>query len=77
MVRRPRRGHIKVADVLEKLRIGRAGAVQVCREAKINSDEYRAATAATQSINDLAEQLTGDADYFHPKTTPIFKLPRE
>lgn len=67
MTKRSQRGHIKKEQVLKKLQAGRQGAIQVHAEAKINSDEYRAATAVTGAIDDLAEQLTGDETFFHLK----------
>lgn len=67
MVRRPKRGHINKDEVLEKLEAGRSGAIQVCTEAKIYSDEYEAADKVTEAIDGLAEKLTGDDSYFHIK----------
>ena len=67
MTKRSQRGHIKKEQVLKKLQAGRQGAIQVHAEAKINSDEYRAATAVTGAIDELAEQLTGDETFFHLK----------
>lgn len=60
MSNRTKRGHIQKDQVLEKLGVGRSGAVQVCTEAKINSDEYRAAGAVMTAIDDLAGELTGN-----------------
>ncbi|MEM7291239.1 MAG: hypothetical protein AAF412_12870 [Pseudomonadota bacterium] len=65
MPRRHKRGFIKKKEVLEKLRRGRDGAIQVCVEAKINSDEYRAAGRVVESIDELGETLTGDETLFH------------
>lgn len=64
MGRRSGRGIINKKAALEALREGRSGAIRVHREAKINSPEYQAATAVTQAIDDLAEQLTGDREHF-------------
>lgn len=65
MSRRHKRGFIKKKEVLQKLRRGRDGAIQVCIEAKINSDEYRAAGRVVESIDELGETLTGDETLFH------------
>lgn len=67
MTKRTQRGHVNKEQVLKKLYIGRQGAIQVRTEAKTSSDEYRAATAVTQAIDELAQQLTGDDEYFHLK----------
>lgn len=67
MTKRTQRGHINKEQVLKKLQAGRQGAIQVHTEANINSDAYRAATAVTGAIDDLAEQLTGDVTFFHLK----------
>ncbi|UWR62775.1 hypothetical protein [Phaeobacter inhibens] len=67
MSQRTRRGFVKKAEVLEKLSVGRRGSIQVCTEAKIGSDEYRAAQSVTSAIDNLAEVLTGDSTYFHLK----------
>ena len=73
MNQRTKRGTIKTAQVLEKLERGRAGAIQVHREAKINSDAYRAARQILEAIDDLAHVLTGDKTHFHLKaSTPDF-----
>ena len=64
MVRRSKRGSIKTDEVLGKLKEGRSGAIQVCREAKVFGPEYRAALAVTDSIDGLAEALTGDRKIF-------------
>lgn len=65
MVRRSSRGFIKKDQVLSKLRTGRDGAIQVHIEGKIGSAEYVAATKITDAIDDLAEILTGERDYFY------------
>lgn len=62
-----RRGYVKKHEVLDKLVIGRRGAVQVRTEAKINSPAYQSAGAVIEAIDQLAEQLTGDPTYFHLK----------
>ncbi len=67
MTKRTSRGHVKKDQVLKKLYAGRQGAIQVHAEAKINSDEYRAASAVTGAIDNLAERLTGDDTFFHLK----------
>jgi hypothetical protein len=75
MSRRSERGHIKAEHALEKLGTGRSGAVQVMREAKIGSKEYKLASYATDAIDELAEVLTGDKRHFHSK--PASTTPRE
>ncbi|ERP95725.1 hypothetical protein Q669_29595 [Labrenzia sp. C1B10] len=70
-----RRGFINAEEVLKKLEVGRAGAIQVCTQAKIGSAEYRSANHITEAIDDLAEKLTGDRTYFHGK--PATTAPRE
>lgn len=62
MSRRSKRGVIKKQAVLEQLKTGRNGAIQVCREAKINGTEYRAAGKAITAIDELTETLTGDKE---------------
>ena len=66
-MRRTKRGFINKQQVLEKLEEGRAGAIQIRREAKINSDEYRAAGEVSDAIDELAGKLTGDKTHFHLK----------
>ena len=64
MVRRSKRGSIDTQAVMEKLKEGRRGAIQVRTEAVINGPEYHAALAVTDSIDALAEELTGDGHFF-------------
>lgn len=64
---RTRRGFIKKDQVLEKLAVGRQGAIQVRTEAKINTDEYRVADDVIDAIDRLAQTLTGDETHFHVK----------
>ena len=64
---RSRRGTLQQSAVLKQLQVGRGGAIQVMREAKIKSDEYRAARDLTDTIDVLVEKLTGDKTYFHEK----------
>jgi len=75
MSRRSGRGTIKVDPVLDKLAAGRAGAVQVMREAKIGSPACRNAGYVADAIDDLAEKLTGDRTHFH--TRPASTAPKE
>lgn len=74
MSRRSGRGNVETEAVLEKLGQGRAGAVQVLREAKIGSKPYREAGNVCEAIDDLAEVLTGDKALFHTK--PATTAPR-
>lgn len=64
---RTRRGFVKKDQVLEKLAIGRQGAIQVRTEAKINSCEYRVADDVLDAIDRLSGAQTGDEAYFHLK----------
>lgn len=64
MVRRSKRGFVKKDEVLKKLAVGRNGALQVITESKINSGEYKKASGVTHAIDDLAEELTGEREYF-------------
>ena len=64
---RTRRGFVKKYQVLEKLAVGRQGAIQVRTEAKINSAEYRVAGDVLDTIDRLTGALTGDEAYFHLK----------
>ncbi|QFT69285.1 hypothetical protein FIU93_21035 [Labrenzia sp. THAF35] len=75
MSRRSGRGFINTQEVLEKLCVGRAGAVQVMRSAKIGSPIYRTAMHLSEAIDDMAEKLTGDRTHFHDK--PATTAPRE
>ncbi|MBO6507317.1 MAG: hypothetical protein JJ979_02335 [Roseibium sp.] len=75
MSRRSGRGHIKAESALEKLAQGRAGAVQIMREAKIGSREYQHAGYVCDAIDDLAEKLTGDRTHFYGK--PASTAPRQ
>ena len=72
MSRRSARGVIHTAEVLEKLRVGRAGSIDVVRQAKIGSKEQELAKYVIEAIDDLAARLTGDETYFHdkPAATP-------
>ncbi|MFY0595785.1 MAG: hypothetical protein JXQ85_05095 [Cognatishimia sp.] len=70
------RGYINIDEVLAQLKVGRAGAVQVCRQAKINSPEYKAARGAIDQIDVLAEALTGDSRYFHLKAAEASQQPK-
>jgi len=74
MSRRRSRGTISIKIALEKLGNGRAGAVQVMREAKIGSPEYKCAGYVADAIDDLAEKLTGDRTHFH--TRPASTAPK-
>ena len=67
MTQRTKRGNIKTPVVLEKLREGRRGAIQVRTEAKINSPAYIAAGTVLDAIDQLASELTGNPRYFHLK----------
>jgi hypothetical protein len=62
MARRSKRGSVSTGPVLKKLTEGRNGAIDVRRQAKIGSDEYKAAGIVTVAIDNLAEKLTGDRD---------------
>ena len=64
---RGRRGHVNVAQVLEKLGRGRNGLIQISREAVINSPEYKAADKAVIATDDVVEELTGNRKFFHEK----------
>lgn len=75
MSQRTKRGFIKKDEVLKQIKVGRDGALQTHREAKINSPEYRAASEVTTAIDRLAEQLTGDRGYFHIKMAPASMQP--
>lgn len=70
MNQRTGRGHVKKHQVMEKLGVGRVGAIQVRQEAKIKSDEYRAAQGVLDAIDELSETLTGDREYFWLKSAP-------
>lgn len=70
------RGFIRKDQVLEKLRVGRDGAKQVCIEAKINSPEYNQAQAIMEAIDDMAELLTGDRTYYYVKMAPASQQPK-
>ena len=74
MSRRSGRGVIDKSQALEKLGIGRSGAVQIMQSAKIGSPEYRAAGDIAEAIDDMAEKLTGDRRHFHSK--PATTAPR-
>ncbi len=76
MSNRTKRGFIKVELALERLRSGREGAIQVCREAKINSPEYRAAQGLAEAVDELAGLLTGDKGYFHIKMARADQQPK-
>ncbi|MEM9733031.1 MAG: hypothetical protein AAF903_06035 [Pseudomonadota bacterium] len=62
MPRRSQRGFINTQSVLRQLQTGRDGAIEVCRQAKINGPEYQAAQGVLEAIDNLAESLTGDHD---------------
>lgn len=75
MTRRSGRRTINKDPALEQLGSGRAGAVQVMRQAKIGSPEYKSAGYVADAIDDLAEKLTGDRTHFH--TRPASTAPKE
>jgi len=70
------RGYVRKSEVLTQLKFGRDGAIQVHREAKINSPEYRTATKVCEQIDALAEVLTGDPTYFHFKMATADQQPK-
>lgn len=67
MVRRPLRPSLNVYEALEKLKTGRDGALSVAHAVKFGSAQHVAAGNVTQAIDALAEQLTGDPEYFYLK----------
>lgn len=67
MVRRPLRPSLNVHEALEKLKTGRDGALNVAHSVKFGSAQHVAAGSVTAAIDTLAEQLTGDPEYFHLK----------
>jgi len=75
MSRKSGRGHIQADSVLGRLSEGREGAVDVMRQAKIGSAEYRSAGFVLDAIDDLALKLTGDRTHFHSR--PASTAPRE
>lgn len=76
MNQRTKRGFVKVEPALDSLRVGRDGAVQVCRDAKISSKEYLASQKLIEAIDELAGVLTGDKGYFHLKMATADQQPR-
>lgn len=70
------RGYVRKEEVLTKLGFGRDGVIQVLREAKINSSEYRSATEVCQKIDALAKILTDDPAYFHLKMATAEQQPK-
>ena len=64
VARRSTRGSVNKPAILERLKEGRKGAIQVCTEAKINGPEYLAAQVVTDAIDTLAEEITGDRKHF-------------
>ncbi len=65
MVRRSKRaGFIHPKQELEKLRRARDMLVAVCTSYPIQSDAYRRASVAMKAIDDVAEALIGDRQYF-------------
>lgn len=69
--RRSQRGHVEVEAVMRFLQVGRDAAIKVRREAKIGSEQYRAAGLVTNAIDDLAEELVGDRTVFHTKNHSV------
>ena len=65
MIQRTKRGHVDTAAVLPLLETGRRGAIQVRTQATIGSTEYVAADTILQSIDRIAEALTGDPAHLH------------
>lgn len=59
-----RRSSYVLPDTLEKLRIGRDGAVAVLAGTQPFNDRYKKAAAITQAIDDLVEDLTGNRELF-------------
>ena len=64
------RGYINKQAALDGLKTGRDAAIQVCIQAKVNSDEYRAASQTVEAIDDLVEALIGDREHFWDKMAP-------
>jgi hypothetical protein len=62
-----RRSPFRTPDALEKLRVGRDGAIMVCAGSKPFGDTYNKARALKEAIDDLAEDLTGDRELFWTK----------
>jgi hypothetical protein len=71
------RGFVRKGEVLTSLKFGRDGAIQVRREAKINSPEYKAAGEVCDQIDALAELLTDDPRYFHVKMATADQQPKK
>jgi hypothetical protein len=65
MVRRHRRmGFLRPKQELEKLRPARQMLVKVCTEYPMHSDAYRKAAEAMAAIDEVAEALIGDRQFF-------------
>lgn len=60
MSQRTKRGFIKKYEVLKQIKVGRDGALQTHREAKINSPEYRAAMPVIIKPENYAAWLSPD-----------------
>lgn len=67
MPRRPLRPSLNVHEALQNLGQGRTGAIKIGTGKGYGSPEHVAAQKVTMAIDELAEMLTGDAEYFHLK----------
>jgi hypothetical protein len=55
------------AALLEALRICRTAVIEAYRNLKPSSRTYRLGEPLVTAIDDMAEELTGDAKHFHEK----------
>ena len=51
-------------EVLEGLRLGRRACIQTHARPRVESDQYQLASKVMDAIDDMAESLTGDRQYF-------------
>ena len=64
---RGRRTPYQLEEVLKLLEAGRAGAVRIKAGSQPFKERYNKASAVSEAIDDLAENLTGDRDRFWAK----------
>ncbi len=59
---RGRRSSFQIPDVLEKLEVGRKGAIEIMSGSPPFHVRYNKALAVIEAIDDLVEDLTGDRE---------------
>lgn len=51
--------------VLDKIKVGRDGAILICMQSVVTGKDYQAARELVEATDKLAGRLTGDDTHFH------------